>query len=266
MATLRRSFVSVGPIDFTHPAGAERREISNGPSRVPASKDISADSSGLHGSAIWTSYDRLMPVRTRAVPIAAIAALLAGFVTTANAQPAGGAIVSGSLAAAVDAAGANTAVAGSLGYRFTRVIGIGVEVTWMKLDPDVPSVQPVPPYGVIEYSHARADAVFFTTNMRVEVPTAWRRILPYAIGGGGPVSSNRSYTATFRPATPGVDLQLQSQATSETDLGLATFLGGGVSVLAGDHLSVDVDVREFYIRRESSGTVGRFGVGASYRF
>jgi hypothetical protein len=43
-------------------------------------------------------------------------------------------------------------------------------------------------------------------------------------------------------------------------------LGGGVSLLATSHISVDIDLRGFYIRGNPSGSIGRFGIGTSYRF
>ena len=48
--------------------------------------------------------------------------------------------------------------------------------------------------------------------------------------------------------------------------GLALTLGGGVSVLAGEHLSIDVDLRYLRIVDIPEFNVGRFGAGASYLF
>ena len=51
---------------------------------------------------------------------------------------------------------------------------------------------------------------------------------------------------------------------SSTDLALT--LGGGVSVLVVDHVSVDVDLRYLRLIGPRDLNVGRFGIGASYRF
>jgi opacity protein-like surface antigen len=47
---------------------------------------------------------------------------------------------------------------------------------------------------------------------------------------------------------------------------MALTLGGGVSLLAGEHLSIDVDLRYLRILDTRNRNIGRFGAGASYRF
>src|ERR1700694_2638411 len=134
------------------------------------------------------------------------------------------------------------------------------------------------PYTSLVYSDARADAVFFTTNAGIEIPTTSRRILPYAIGGGGTASTINRFTVTtrtsfppFLTSIPGMVItipapQVASLPVTSSSTGLALNLGGGVSLLATDHMSVDVDLRSVYIRGNPSGSIGRFGIGASYRF
>jgi opacity protein-like surface antigen len=196
----------------------------------------------------------------------------------ARAQSASGAIASGSVAAAVDGAGTDVSVAGSLGFRFNRVMGLGVDFTWMNLKATTPS-SVTSPYISVVSSNAKADALFFTTNVRVEIPTTSRRVLPYAVGGGGPVSTTNRYTVTIRTSVPpllgsippGVVIvtpvpQSESHAVNSSSTGLALTLGGGISLLATDHISVDIDLRSLYIRGNPSGSIGRFGIGASYRF
>jgi len=198
----------------------------------------------------------------------------------ASGQPAAGAIASGSVAAVVDGGGTDVSVAGSLGYRLNRVIGLGVDLTWMKLKTTTPASTTFPDSRVL-YSDASADAMFFTTNVRIEIPTTSRRILPYAVGGGGTASLLNRYTVTTRISFPTVPVstlpgvvvpipapppQEISQPVSSSSTALALNLGGGVSLLATDHLSIDVDLRSFYIRGNPSGSIGRFGIGASYRF
>ena len=199
--------------------------------------------------------------------------------SSARGQSEAGAIGSGSLAAAVVDAGAHVSVAGSLGYRFNRVVGLGVEVTWIPtLKPALPGNVPSPYAGIV-YSAPSGDALFFTTNVRIEIPTTSRRVIPFAIGGGGVASTTQRYTVTISPLLPVIPvglvtsptivpptiLPIQSRPVS-TSTGLALTLGGGVSLLATDHLSIDVDLRSLYIRGNASGAIGRFGVGASYRF
>jgi opacity protein-like surface antigen len=196
----------------------------------------------------------------------------------ALAQSTSGAIASGSLAAVVDDSGTDVSVAGSLGYRFNRVIGMGVELTWMRPK----SAAPVPetsPYANISYADPRNDLLLVTTNVRIEIPTISQRILPYAVGGGGPASTRSTYryTIAYRGVLPQLAAtglvgavipvplpEVRSETITSTGLGLT--LGGGVSFLATDHLSIDIDLRSFYIRGEAGGSLGRFGAGASWRF
>jgi opacity protein-like surface antigen len=204
--------------------------------------------------------------------------ILVFLASPARAQSDAGAIAGGSVAAAVVEAGTNVSVAGSLGYRFNRVIGLGVEMTWMPtMKPVLPSITPSP-YASIVYSAPSGDSLFFTTNVRIEIPTTSRRVIPFAIGGGGVASTTQRYTVTISPVLPPVPVGLvaipiilpqpspiQSRpVTTSTDLALT--LGGGVSLLVTDHFSIDVDLRSFYIRGNPGGSIGRFGVGASYRF
>ena len=200
----------------------------------------------------------------------------------ARAQSTTGAIASGSAAAAVANNGTDLSLAGSMGYRFNRVIGLGVELTWLELKTADATTAP-DPYTSIDYLQTKNDAMFFTTNVRIEIPTTSRRILPYAIGGGGVANTLVHETVTLRTFPPGpvvtsptvgtivpipipTPLPPTSQTVTMSTTGLGLTLGGGVSFLVDDHVSIDVDLRSFYIRSSQSGSIGRFGVGASYRF
>jgi opacity protein-like surface antigen len=193
----------------------------------------------------------------------------------AGAQSGAGAIASGSVAAALDSSSTDVSLAGSLGYRFNRVIGLGVELTWMKLNATTPS-SGTSPYTSLVYSGTKADTMFFMTNVRIEIPTTSSRILPFAIGGGGTANTMNRYTVSITPVPvplvgipPSVVIPApipRTMTVSSSSTGLALTLGGGVSLLATEHLSVDIDLRSLYIRDNPSRSIGRFGVGASYRF
>ena len=218
-----------------------------------------------------------MTTCARAPMIAAISLIL---VAPAHAQSGSGAVASGSVAAAVVDAGTSTSIAGSVGYRFNRVIGLGVELTSIPtLKFTLPTAAPSP-YASVVYSNADGNTLFFTTNVRLEIPTASRRVLPFAVGGGGVASTIRSYTVTVRPMLPQIPIipfggtvivapvtipPIVTRSESSST-GLALTLGGGVSVLATEHVSIDIDLRSLYIRGNPNGSIGRFGVGASYRF
>ena len=64
------------------------------------------------------------------------------------------------------------------------------------------------PYASIVYSAASGDSLFFTTNVRVEIPTTSRRVIPFAIGPGGVASTTQRYTVTISPAPPPVPVGL----------------------------------------------------------
>ena len=216
-----------------------------------------------------TRFMKLAGVVTAVVMVLAAA-------SPAAAQSTSGAIASGSAAAVVDDSGTDLSLAGSLGYRFNRVIGMGIELTWMRPK----SASPVPsPYANILYADPRNDLLLVTTNVRIEIPTISQRILPYAVGGGGPAStrSSYSYTIAYRGVLPqlaatglvGAIIPVpppEVRTETVTSIGLGLTLGGGVSFLATDHLSIDIDLRSFYIRGEAGGSLGRFGAGASWRF
>src|SRR5262245_41728210 len=112
----------------------------------------------------------MRPRIARAARLTVLAGIATGLACSAWAQSPSGAIASGSVAAAVDGGDTHVSAAGSLGYRFNRAMGIGVELTWMSLKPSVPTISPLSsvPY-TISFSNTKADAIFFTTNVRVEI-------------------------------------------------------------------------------------------------
>jgi opacity protein-like surface antigen len=208
--------------------------------------------------------------------------------TPAHAQPTQGVIVSGEISAfALDS---NTDLSFSLfaGYRFNRVFGLGVEVT------AVPSLSPASssPYWPLRALPFRApqfadgQATVFTSNVRLEIPTISDRVIPYLVAGGGVANVKESVDAIILPAYLAEVFSVSSSAVppslaptlptifpppyiepyvlSATDLALT--IGGGASITAGEHLSVDVDLRYVRIVGATDRNVGRFGAGASYRF
>jgi opacity protein-like surface antigen len=199
---------------------------------------------------------------------------------SALAQPAAaGPIVSGSVAAAIVNDSTNVSFAGSAGYRFNRAFGLGAELT------SIPGIEDrnrdVVPLIYPPFPRFRSDTdlLMFTTNVRIEVPTTSARIIPFVIAGGGLASTTskvRFDGPIYYTLPPGVDIPPEVSAALPTifpreDYGitqthLALTIGGGVSIAAGHHLSIDADLREIHLSGESGGDIGRFGAGASYRF
>jgi len=211
------------------------------------------------------------------------ALVLGGVVLVARtvlAQPAAGPIVSGSVAAAIGNDSTNVSFAGFAGYRFNRAFGLGAELTWIpgiERRDDYPIALIYPPFPRFE---TETDILMFTTNIRIEVPTTSSRILPFVIAGGGLASktTKTDYGGPIAYATLAQDFDYSGPALIDlpssfpvrdygyTQTHLALTIGGGVSILAGRNLSIDVDLREIHLSGGDGGDIGRFGAGVSYRF
>jgi len=198
---------------------------------------------------------------------------------TAYAQS--GAVVNGAIGAAVVNNATDLEISGGIGYRFNRAIGFGIEFT------HVPGLDPKGQYafstlriccGVGEQT-AEGHLTVFTTNVRVEVPTTMRRVLPFVVGGGGIASVTEKSSVIYYAvpletvaAGPGVSIPTPNilpspqQFVSTTTLAMALTLGGGASILLTDHLAIDGDLRVLKLLADTGRTVGRFQAGASYRF
>jgi opacity protein-like surface antigen len=203
-----------------------------------------------------------------------LGALYAG---PAYAQPAQGAIVSGAVGAMAIDSTTSFSFSVAAGYRFNRAFGLGVEITSApSLDSDFSNSNPVPLIGVPrDVRNPDGEVTAFTANVRLEVPTTSPRVVPYAIAGGGVANIKESFEVIILGIPTITNRDLMSTAiypppywepyrASSTNLALA--FGGGVSVLAGDHLSLDVDLRYLRLVGDTDRNVGRFGAGASYRF
>src|SRR5215475_14406988 len=116
----------------------------------------------------------------------ALLVLLLAWQSLVHAQS--GPIVNGAVGAFVSDNATNLEISGGIGYRFNRAIGFGIEFT------HVPNLDTNGQYafstlriccGVTGDLHAEGHTTVFTTNVRVEVPTTIRRLVPFVIGGGG---------------------------------------------------------------------------------
>jgi len=176
--------------------------------------------------------------------------------------------------------GAPVAVSGGVGYRLTRTFGFGAEVTVVpSLTPRVPRLPALPVSNVFTIPLTSEEdgghAVVFTTNVKLEFPTASARVLPYLIGGGGvrQVRERVRTTVSFtpNPSPPGIVVpQLVPGPTTivtntdSTDLALT--IGGGVSFPIRKPMSIDVEARYISLLGRRDFNVGRFGGGVTWRF
>jgi opacity protein-like surface antigen len=208
----------------------------------------------------------------------AILGLLLAWPTLAHAQS--GAIVNGAVGAAVVDNATSLEISGGVGYRFNHVMGFGIEFT------NVPRLETIGQFASstlrlccgIADQHVDGHATVFTTNVRVEIPTTLRHVLPFVVGGGGIASVTEkssviyyavplaSQLAGMGITIPTPDILPGPQVISNTTLAMALTLGGGASFPVTEHLAVDADLRVLKLLADTGRTVGRFQSGVSYRF
>lgn len=194
-----------------------------------------------------------------------------------HAQP--GAIVNGAVGVVTENGATDLEVSGGIGYRFNRALAFGIEFTHVPgLEPQgLAALSRILPCCGIGDDDFKGHATVFTTNVRVEIPTTLHRVIPFAVGGAGIASVTERLpiyyalplaaqltTLGFSLPTPNILPGPQNYST--TSLAMALTLGGGASFLVRDHLSVDADLRVLKLLADNARTIGRFQVGASYRF
>jgi hypothetical protein len=202
-----------------------------------------------------------------------------------HAQDAAGAVVRAVVGTAALERTNGLDVRGTVGYRLNSAIGLEVEITSIPmLDPDLPQ-SAASTFGIV-YTDAGGRAALFTTNVRLELPGASRRVIPFVVGGGGVANISTHYTISITrpPVTvpPGVfrSTLIESSLVSNTIAGPVAYpqrvggsptgmvlnLGGGASFLVTDHLAIEADLRYGRILSDYDSNMGRFGGGVSYRF
>ena len=196
-----------------------------------------------------------------------------------------GASISGTVAAMNLASRTNVSISGSFGFKFNRVVGLELETTWLPdMRTDFGNLPTILIYPAPTYANEKGRAVFFTNDVRVDIPTTVDRVVPYFVAGAGVAHVRQTAElrypiyriATTNVPTPvaGVALPVlpveplipTSQPISTSAVNLALTLGGGVSINLASHLALDVDLRLFRLLGENDRNAGRFGVGARYRF
>src|SRR5215475_10604538 len=191
-----------------------------------------------------------------------------------------GAIVNGAIGAFVSDNATNFEFSGGIGYRFNRALAFGIEFTHV---PNLDTSGQLAAFSTLRICcgtdnlRVEGHTTVFTTNVRVEVPTTLRRLLPFVVGGGGIASVTEKFPIIYfatplSTQLPAADITVPAilpgpqQLVSSTTLAMALTLGGGASFLLTDHLAVDGDLRVLKLLADTGRTIGRFQVGASYRF
>jgi hypothetical protein len=204
----------------------------------------------------------------------------------APAQTTSGGFASATVSAAVIEDGTSASIAAGVGYRLNAVVMIGMELTFIpSVTPELSNF-PRPlggfafdgisfPVPDITFAPDRGHATIFTTNLRLTIPTRMRHLSPYLVGGAGvgTVTENILYIV-YPPSLPPtlfggpavVTALAVARPIARTTTDFAATLGGGISVLIGDHWSVDVDARYIGFFGDRETHIGRYGAGPTYRF
>jgi opacity protein-like surface antigen len=192
-----------------------------------------------------------------------------GLLTLARSMPAEarqGVIAGGLVSATSIGSRTEMSVSAATGFRVNRFAGFGVEVTSVPtLKPDIVPDQSALPASSGSVTATGGRATMFTGNVRIELPTA--RFIPYVVAGGGVANVKEIFSITAPiAAAPGIPVVIPPRAVRQSSTDLALTVGGGVSVLVAERVSVDADARygRFFAARDLN--VGRFGLGLSYRF
>jgi opacity protein-like surface antigen len=188
---------------------------------------------------------------------------------------------------------------GSFEYRFTRVAGLEVEAT---LAPTLKSPFPNGGYTILAsstasgvtgaltglvptiypgptYTNADGRAVIFSNNVRIAIPTTTARLEPYFVAGGGIASVRHTADLVYNPillaptpnpptgiVIPTLPVRQFTQHVTASSIDLALTLGGGLSVRAASEVWIEADLRLFRLLGQTDRNVGRFGIGARYKF
>lgn len=210
------------------------------------------------------------------LPLIVLVMCLAG---AGSALAQGGAVVNGAVGVVSADGSTDFLISGGIGYRFNRALGFGIEFTHV---PDLERESLAIPLAAVRLCCPGLDrdleghATIFTTNVRVEIPTTLHRLVPFVVGGGGIASVTEeipiyyalpyAQLASLGLTIPTPNILPGPQNYSTTTLAMALTLGGGASVLLTDHLSIDADLRVVKLLANEGRTMGRYQVGAGYRF
>lgn len=137
--------------------------------------------------------------------------------------------------------------AATLGYRFSRRAGIELEIAYVsRLGPHDSGMNHE--FRFSSFAPARR-LVVATANLRGEMPSRIRWLLPYVVGGIG-VANVRTRALT-----------------AATDDALALTAGGGIDFKVFGGMWIDVGVRYQRVLVSTEDlNIARFGTGVSYRF
>jgi opacity protein-like surface antigen len=206
-----------------------------------------------------------------------------------------GASVAGAVSATFLESDTDLSFSGAFGYRFGGVVGFELEATVV---PTLSSPYPDDRFRILAASPAIAifpppffdnedgRMVMLTNNARIALPIGSRPLEPYFVAGGGVAHVRRTADYVYPiclaclanvVGTPlPAELTITSRDASirgpftypvtSSSVELAMTLGGGLSVRITRALAVEADLRAFRLLGETDRSMGRFGVGARYRF
>jgi opacity protein-like surface antigen len=210
---------------------------------------------------------------------AAIAAACVSGVASAQDQ---GASVSGNVSALNMDSNTSVAYTGAFDYRFNHVVGLELELTWapsldtsFATNPQDAASALLPIIGPIilplpRVSNVGGRAVILSNNVRITIPTTTTRVEPFFVAGGGIASVKKTADVIYTfPPLLGIASSVIGNTVQHVDsssLGLALTIGGGAGFRVTSHFWIDADLRLVRVLGDHDQNIGRFGVGARYRF
>jgi len=221
--------------------------------------------------------------------VAAVSLLGIVYSPTVSAQSISGGIASATVSAVSIEDGTSASIAGTVGYRFSATVALGIELMVVpRLTSEVPEIPTALsatafdgiafPSPTITIGSDGGHATIFTGNLRLTIPTRSRSISPYLVGGAGvgTVTDKVEYTFIYpaftltgpfgQPAIFPPPFLPRTESIDRTTTDFTATFGGGVSFLTNDHWSLDVDARYIEIFGRRDAQIGRYGGGITYRF
>jgi opacity protein-like surface antigen len=147
------------------------------------------------------------------------------------------------------------AFSAALGFEVTRRLAVEFDLAYARKLDFVLDLCPTPLVCVIGGQvPVTGRTVALTTNLMVDLPSAWRRVRPYVLGGVGAGHLRQRYFPGGATGSEGPEL-------TRSKMALAFSVGGGAEVQITRRLAVGADVRWAHLLDEEA-TPDRFIVPA----
>ena len=232
-------------VDSAHPANASYRPSET--TRGPMTRKLRCAS---QPAMLRCGTVQVSTAVTRALFVVLV---IVGTAQAALSQPTGtGPVVGGTFSADADT---HWSLAGFGRLSLHTGVLARSRVDLVSIEPRTPTFGP--PYYASALGNPSRDLVSFTTNVRADLHH-FRRVVPLVIVGGGVAADSVAHDIGGASAQ-------HSFRFVDAETFLELVVGAGASVLVTQRVSIDGELKLFYMRGHS-GQWARAGVGASYRF